>query len=157
MTTSSKDLASEFNNVAGTISEIRDDYRLPSPNGYVCETGLKQTNCDEMRRLFNDTARLGFGDIMAGVWCPRENNTLRNCPVGSYCPNSKTRLTCPKGFFCPHKTAVPEISCPACDEGAESLARNKTLNVVLPILYTSMLLWCLGVLVKRRRALKEET
>ena len=102
MTTSSKELAAEYNNVSGTIAEIRDDYRLPCPNGYVCE-GVKQAECSEIRRLFNDTERLGLGDIFAGVWCPRENNTLRNCPIGSYCPDPKTVKPCPEGMFCPHK------------------------------------------------------
>ncbi|CAB9504093.1 Putative white-brown complex homolog protein 30 [Seminavis robusta] len=123
MTTSSKDLAAEFNNITGTIAEIRDDYRLPCPNGFVCE-GVKQASCDEVRKLFNDTERLGLGDIMAGIWCPRENNTLRNCPIGSYCPDSKKVMPCPSGFFCPHKTAIPEISCPHCEEGAIELVEN---------------------------------
>jgi len=105
MTTSSKELAAEFNDVYGTIADIRDDFRLPCPNGFICE-GVKQADCAEVRKLFNDTERLGLGDIMAGIWCPRENNTLRNCPLGSYCPDSKTKLPCPEGFFCPHKVCL---------------------------------------------------
>lgn len=124
MTTSSKELAAEFNNVSGTIAEIRDDYRLPCPNGFVCE-GVKQANCAEVRKLFNDTERLGLGDIFAGIWCPRENNTLRNCPIGNYCPDAKTVIPCPAGMFCPHKTLVPEIVCPLCPEGAEELVKNQ--------------------------------
>lgn len=111
MTTSSKELAKEFNNVTGTIAEIRDDYRLPCPNGYVCE-GVKQAECSKIRELFNDTDRLGLGDIFAGVWCPRENNTLRNCPLGSYCPDPKTVIPCPEGMFCPHKVRLDDGSCP---------------------------------------------
>ena len=102
MTTSSKELAAEFNNVTGTIAQIRDDYRLPCPNGYVCE-GVKQADCNEVRALFNDTKRLGLGDIFAGVWCPVDNNTMRNCPIGNYCPDPRTVVPCPKGMFCPHK------------------------------------------------------
>lgn len=124
MTTSSKELAKEFNNVTGTIAEIRDDYRLPCPNGYVCE-GVKQAECSKIRELFNDTDRLGLGDIFAGVWCPRENNTLRNCPLGSYCPDPKTVIPCPEGMFCPHKTLFPEIKCPLCPEEAQELVRNE--------------------------------
>jgi len=95
MTTSSKELSAEFNNVSGTIAEIRDDYRLPCPNGYVCE-GVKQASCENVRTMFNDTERLGLGDIMAGIWCPRDNNTIRNCPIGNYCPDSKTVIPCPR-------------------------------------------------------------
>lgn len=120
MTTSSKELAAEFNNVTGTIAEIRDDYRLPCPNGFVCE-GIKQADCSEVRKLFNDTERLGLGDIFAGVLCPRDKDTLHNCPIGSFCPDPKTEKPCPKGYFCPHKTMVPEIKCGECLEGAEEL------------------------------------
>ena len=107
MTTTSTELAAEFNDVSGTIAEIRSDFRLPCPKGFVCE-GVKQADCDDIRILFNDTARLGLGDIMAGVWCPRDNHTLRNCPVGSYCPDSRTRLPCPQGLFCPYKVSEVE-------------------------------------------------
>jgi hypothetical protein len=104
MTTTSKELAAEYENTTGTIADIRDDYRLDCPVGFVCE-GIKQASCERIRTLFNDTNGLNMGDIMAGIWCPAKNSTLSNCPIGNYCPDSKKFIPCPKGYFCPHKVS----------------------------------------------------
>ena len=30
----------------------------------------------------------GFGNVMAGTWCPEGEEAISNCPVGSYCPDT---------------------------------------------------------------------
>lgn len=102
MTTSSISITAEINNITGTIAQIRSDYRLPCRAGFVCE-GVKEASCSEIRDMFRDPNGHGLGDIFAGIWCPYDNNTLRNCPVGSYCPDPATKIECPAKKFCPHK------------------------------------------------------
>ena len=62
----------------------------PCPNGYLCERvgniSLGAFSCDELARMAN--GEYGFGDILAGVWCPENVLHLRNCPRGYYCPDS---------------------------------------------------------------------
>jgi hypothetical protein len=105
MTASSSELAREFNSVTGTIAELRDDLRLPCPNGYICE-GVQQAECSRIRDLFQDPNRFGLGDVLAGMWCPRGENALQNCTVRSEAivpTSNKSRIPCPAGTFCPHK------------------------------------------------------
>ena len=91
MTTSSKELAAEFNNVTGSVAEIRDDYRLPCPNNYVCE-GILQVTCEDFEQLLFgedpvDTRR----DDFSGTWCPSDRYTFTEL--------SSTRLQCPTGSY----------------------------------------------------------
>jgi hypothetical protein len=34
----------------------------------------------------------GFGNVLAGTWCPEGKNEVYNCPVGSYCPDTVSKL-----------------------------------------------------------------
>ena len=68
-----------------------------------------------------------IGDIYAGVYCgvsQDDGYNLVNCPLGSYCPTPEEMFPCPAGFYCPHKTAVPDIVCNRCQEGALKLERD---------------------------------
>ena len=65
----------------------------PCPSGYTCtsmgDESFGAFSCDEMARLAIE--EFGFGNILAGIYCPENETSLLNCPVGSYCPNSGTR------------------------------------------------------------------
>ena len=74
----------------------------PCPAGYTCTSmgskSLGAFSCDEMTRISVEV--FGFGNILAGIYCPENETSLLNCPVGSYCPDSSTRMDCPAGTFC---------------------------------------------------------
>ena len=72
-----------------------------------------------------------------------------NCPLGSYCPTPEVQLVCPAGYYCPHKTSVPEIVCPRCQEGALKLERDWFGFVVLIIVTASTLPYLIFRLLKR--------
>ena len=86
---------------------------------------LGMFSCDELRRIARE--EYGFGDVLAGIWCPYSTPNagwIRNCPVGNYCINPESIQPCPEGKFCPHKTRIPEIDCPSCEEGEIELRRD---------------------------------
>ena len=74
------------------------------------------------------------GDIYAGIYCGNEEDEIRNCEVGMYCPTPEVMIPCPAGFFCPHKTETPDMYCHQCEEGATQMERDRFGYVALVIL-----------------------
>jgi len=127
------------------------DQTKPCPNGYLCEEiaglSLGAFSCDELARIANED--FGFGDILAGIWCPEKVANLRNCPRGYYCPDSKTKIICPAGLFCGAKTSAPTEfggarTCNKCDAGADDPQLSKgelilqvTIFIVLVLLFVA--------------------
>ena len=62
----------------------------PCPGGYTCTSmgnvSLGAFSCDELARVALEV--FGFGNVLAGVYCPENKTAVMNCPVGGYCPNS---------------------------------------------------------------------
>jgi len=117
--------------------------------GFICFEG-EQANCTRLQIL---TVVWGLGDIHAGLYCPYNESNYLNCPAGSYCINSTTIQPCPKGMFCPHKTAVPEIECGTCNEGATTLYREKYGYTILIFL---AVVACFYIFYKVMRRYREE-
>ncbi|EJK75686.1 hypothetical protein THAOC_02585 [Thalassiosira oceanica] len=127
------------------------DQTKPCPNGYLCEEiaglSLGAFSCDELARIASKD--FGFGDILAGIWCPERVANLRNCPRGYYCPDSKTKIICPAGLFCGAKTSAPTEfggarTCNKCDAGADDPQLSKgelilqvTIFIVLVLLFVA--------------------
>ena len=63
------------------------------PAGSTCtsmgNSSFGAFSCDELARIAVD--EFGFGNVLAGTWCPEGEMGLLNCPVGGYCPNSVRR------------------------------------------------------------------
>ena len=97
--------------------------------GYICDPdhGLK-ASCADIQQKYID---FGFGNVLAGSYCPGGNivdiniNKLQTCPVGYYCPSPDEILICPKGKYCPHKSAAATIPCNACKVGSTVFRRDK--------------------------------
>lgn len=93
----------------------------------------------------------GFGNVLAGIWCPGDGSThVRNCPVGSYCPDSATRIECPQGTFCPYKTSQPTFEgggreCNRCEAGVESKQLSTSQKIIQWILFSML---CLIIIIK---------
>ena len=117
------------NFVYGVNVTTRTDISI-CPAGFICNETHK-ASCDDIRAL--SIYEFKFGDIHAGVYCPENNPFYRNCPIGSYCPNSSARILCPAGHFCPHKTADYRTAfvCKDCPEGAERLYRSGDASIIL--------------------------
>ena len=62
----------------------------PCPAGYTCTAmggqSLGAFSCDEMARIAVE--EFGFGDVLAGAYCPEGETGVLNCPVGGYCPDT---------------------------------------------------------------------
>ena len=43
-------------------------------------------SCDELARIALE--QYGFGDVLAGTYCPEGENGVLNCDIGGYCPDS---------------------------------------------------------------------
>lgn len=43
-------------------------------------------SCDEMARIA--LVEYGFGNVLAGTYCPEGETEVLNCGVGGYCPDS---------------------------------------------------------------------
>ena len=92
----------------------------------------------------------GFGNVLAGIWCPAGSTHVRNCPVGSYCPDSATKIECPQGKFCPYKTSQPTFEgggreCNRCDAGVEEQRLSTSQTVIQWILFSML---CLIIIIK---------
>jgi hypothetical protein len=65
----------------------------PCPAGYTCaelgEKSLGAYSCDEMARIAVE--EFGFGNVLAGTWCPEGNTSVLNCQVGGYCPDTVSK------------------------------------------------------------------
>jgi uncharacterized coiled-coil protein SlyX len=92
-----------------------------------------------------------LGDIYGGIYCGGEDDDdgVKNCKQGWYCPTPEQMFKCPAGKYCPYKTAKPEIECSMCEEGAEQLERDLFGYIVLCILGGLVLLYFCYKLVLR--------
>ena len=151
----------------------------PCPAGYTCTSmggkSFGAFSCDESKKWidhicfvflpihqlisrslsFYTVARIavdvyGFGNVLAGIWCPSDGTHVRNCPVGSYCPDSATRIQCPKDTFCPYKTSQPTFEgggreCNRCDAGVESPRLSTSQKIIQWILFSML---CLVIIIK---------
>ena len=65
----------------------------PCPAGYTCaelgDESLGAFSCDEMARIAVE--EFGFGNVLAGTWCPEGNTSVLNCKVGGYCPDTVSK------------------------------------------------------------------
>jgi len=132
-------------NISDNLLEPRNDL-ASCPAGFICEEEL-QSNCTRIRIV--TAAVFGFGDVHAGMWCPDNETQYRNCPVGHYCPNPDELILCPPGMFCPHKTRQPDISCPQCDAGSETLQRRTYGYVLIGLLGAALLGYIVLTMVRR--------
>lgn len=62
----------------------------PCPAGFACtvmgNSSFGAFSCDEMARIAAE--EFGFGDVLAGTYCPEGEMGVLNCEVGGYCPDS---------------------------------------------------------------------
>lgn len=114
--------------------------------GYLCENDLK-INCTVLQGL---PIAAGFGDIHAGLSCPANVSTYRNCPAGFYCPTPEAVVPCPSGMYCPHKTAMPEVKCNQCGEQSQQLVREQYGYTILIIYFVLVILYIVWIIIKRR-------
>lgn len=67
---------------------------------------LRMYNC---RDLQQDVIDNGYGDILAGIYCPKAalkdgGATIKNCPAGHYCEDPfEDPVRCGSGYYCPVK------------------------------------------------------
>lgn len=116
---------------------------------------LGMFSCDELRRIARE--EYGFGDVLAGIWCPLaypNAGWIRNCPAGSYCPDSKANLTCPAGKFCDYKTSSLTLEggampCQRCDAGVTSKTLSTEQKVTSWVVF-SVLCFILVIRIIRR-------
>lgn len=119
------------------------------PAGLICDGQGRAANCTKVRMV---PVIMGFGDILAGTYCPENDWQLQNCPVGSYCETAPTDpQPCPKGFYCPHKTAIPEIECDMCGAAQEQIKRDFYGFTVIYFLVVVALIYCVTRLVRTYR------
>lgn len=71
------------------------------PLGFICNGWGGTASCLELQKNVRDV--LQVGDVLAGIHCPEGLDTIRNCPLGKYCPTPSEVLPCPSGYYCPHK------------------------------------------------------
>ena len=116
---------------------------------------LGMFSCDELRRIARE--EYGFGDVLAGIWCPLaypNAGWIRNCPVGSYCPDSKANRTCPAEKFCDYKTSSLTLEggampCQRCDAGVTSKTLSTEQKVTSWVVF-SVLCFILVIRIIRR-------
>lgn len=128
-----------------------EDATAVCPTGFICDGRGRTANCTKIRMV---PVIMGFGDILAGTYCPEESYQLQNCQVGRYCPDPFTQIPCPEGYFCPHKTAVPEISCHRCEVGDVQIQRDYYGFTVIYLLFMAALVYAATRLI---RAYRRET
>ena len=135
----------------------------PCPSGYTCtsmgDESFGAFSCDEMARLAIE--EFGFGNILAGIYCPENETSLLNCPVGSYCPNSGTKVDCPQGTFCQSKTYLPTIEgggqvCDRCDAGAESKRLSKSQLITQWVIFGMLCFILVIKIIKRKSGIDRE-
>lgn len=137
-------------NMQEWLREPRNNSTVGCPLGYICSTSgaNDMANCTRIRIA---AVIYGFGDIHAGSFCPADEVYLRNCPIGYYCPNPSTMIPCPEGYFCPHKTSKPEIPCPRCGEGEESMQRDLYGFVFLWFILIGLVMYAMVSTFRRYR------
>ena len=132
-------------NISDNLLEPRTDL-ANCPAGFICEEEM-QSNCTRIR--IATAGVFGFGDVHAGMWCPDNETQYRNCPVGHYCPSPDELILCPQGMFCPHKTLQPEITCPPCKAGSDTLQRRTYGYVLIGLLGAVLLGYIVLTMVRR--------
>jgi len=116
---------------------------------------LGMFSCDELRRIARE--EYGFGDVLAGIWCPLaypNAGWIRNCPAGSYCPDSNANLTCPAGKFCGYKTSSltlegGAVPCQRCDAGVTSKTLSREQKITSWVVF-SVLCFIVVIRIIRR-------
>jgi len=135
----------------------------PCPAGSTCASmgnaSFGAFSCDELARIAVD--EFGFGNVLAGTWCPEGEMDVLNCPVGGYCPNSTTRVDCTAGMFCPYKTYKPTLegggrTCNRCTAGAEKKRLSKAELIAQTVIFVVLCLLVIIKVVKRRAGIDNE-
>ena len=99
----------------------------------------------------------GFGDILAGIWCPYSTPAagfVWNCPAGSYCPNSTINLTCPQDLYCNYKTSSLTLEggampCDRCDAGVESKTKSREQLITSWVIFALFCFIVISRIVRR--------
>ena len=99
----------------------------------------------------------GFGDILSGIWCPNRlpsQSFIWNCPEGSYCPESTTKIECPKGMYCDTKTSSLTLEggampCDRCDAGTETKTQSTEQVVITWVIFGLLCLIVISRIVLR--------
>ena len=83
------------------------------PRGYICdfvnESMVYPLRTYSCRALQKDVIDNGYGDILAGIYCPNATvddggANIKNCPSGHYCPDPfEDPIMCRAGYYCPSK------------------------------------------------------
>ena len=103
----------------------------------------------------------GFGNVLAGIFCPGGMTGVYNCPVGNYCPNASTIIECPKGLFCPHKTYQPTFVggaeiCQRCPAGSEVRHLNQSQQIAQGVIFGVLVLILIIKMCKRKTHMSTE-
>ena len=95
----------------------------------------------------------GFGDVLAGSYCPERDlsnpdvGKIISCPISQYCQQPDQKLPCPKGYYCPHKTAdFSKIKCSDCMAESEVFRKARLGNVLFFLALSIAILYLLYTL-----------
>lgn len=137
----------------------------PCPSGFTCtrlgNSTLGAFSCDVLASVSRD--EFGFGNVLGGTYCPEGEIGVINCPIGSYCPNTATKVDCPAGVFCGYKTYDPAISgeggakaCARCPVGATSKRLTQGQITTQYVILAAVCLLVIFKILKRKLKFDKE-